>query len=415
MTIHRRTVLKGMLGAGVSAVALQAPAVHAQAPFKIGLLTVKTGPLAQGGIQMEQGIATFLKEKNNTLAGRKVELLVADTGGNPAGAKTKAQEVIERDKVNVILGPLAAFELLAITDYVRDNQTPLISLAAAEDVTQRKANPFIIRPSATSAQACHVMGDYATKELKYKRAATISEDFAFGYEQMSGFQRVFEDNGGKVVKKLWPPLVTPDYTPYIAQIGNVDCVFNGFAGSNPVKFMRSYADLGLKSRVPLLAGWTAMDDALLKSLGDEAVGVVSAAWYSADLDTPSNKRLVAAMQKDYNVLPGGYSAGMYVAGQCVEAAIQALGNSADDRKALAEALHKVALADTPRGPVKFDQYGNVVGDIFVRKCERKGGQLTNSVIKTYPQVSQFWTYPEKEFLAQPVYGRDVPPAKNLEQ
>ena len=98
MTVHRRTVLKGMLGAGVSAVALQAPVVHAQAPFKIGLLTVKTGPLAQGGIQMEQGIATFLKEKGNSLAGRKVELLVADTGGNPAGAKTKAQEVIERDR-----------------------------------------------------------------------------------------------------------------------------------------------------------------------------------------------------------------------------------------------------------------------------------------------------------------------------
>src|SRR5215207_11770236 len=148
---------------------------------------------------MEQGIATFLKEKNGAFGSRKVELLVADTGGNPAGAKTKAQELIERDKVDVILGPLAAFELLAITDYVRDNQTPLISLAAAEDVTQRKANPFVIRPSATSAQCCHVMGDYAAKELKYKRAVTISEDFAFGYEQMSGFQRVFEDNGGKVV------------------------------------------------------------------------------------------------------------------------------------------------------------------------------------------------------------------------
>ena len=233
--------------------------------------------------------------------------------------------MIERDKVNVILGPLAAFELLAITDYVRDNATPLISLAAAEDVTQRRANPFIIRPSATSAQCCHAMGDYAAKELKYQRAATISEDFAFGYEQMAGFQRVFEDNGGKVVKKLWPPLVTPDYTPFIAQIGNVDCVFNGFAGSNPVKFMRSYADLGLKAKIPLLAGWTAMDDALLKSLGDEAVGVISAAYYSADFGSDSNKRFVAAMQKDYNVLPGGYSAGMYVAGQCVEAAIQALG------------------------------------------------------------------------------------------
>ncbi len=415
MAIKRRTVLKGMLATGASVASLKMPAVHAQgAPFKIGLLTVKTGPLAQGGIQMEQGIVTFLKEKNNTLAGRKVELLVADTGGNPAGAKTKAQEVIERDKVNVILGPLAAFELLAITDYVRDNATPLLSLAAAEDVTQRKANPFVIRPSATSGQCSHAMADYAAKELKLKRMATISEDFAFGHEQMAAFQRVFEDTGGKIVKKLWPPLVTPDYTPFVAQIGNVDGVFNGFAGSNPVKFMRAYADLGLKDKIPLLAGWTAMDDALLRSLGDEAVGVYSAAYYSADSGSDSNKRFVAAMQKDYGVLPGGYSAGMYVAGQCVEAAIQQLGGQADDRKALAEALHKVALADTPRGAVKFDQYGNVIGEVFIRRCEKKGTQLVNTVIKTYPNVSQFWTYPEKEFLANPVYTRDYPPAKNLE-
>ena len=112
---------------------------------------------------------------------------------------------------------------------------------------------------------------------------------------MAGFQRVFEDNGGKVVKKLWPPLVTPDYTPFIAQIKDVDCVFNGFAGSNPVKFMRAYADLGLKAKIPLLAGWTAMDDALLRSLGDEAVGVHSAAYYSAAFGSESNKRFVAAM------------------------------------------------------------------------------------------------------------------------
>ncbi len=414
MAVHRRKVLKGLAGAGVGLAALRAPYVHAQAPFKIGLLTVKTGPLAQGGIQMEQGIATLLKEKGNALSGRKIEFISADTGGNPAGAKTKAQELIERDKVNVILGPLAAFELLAITDYVRDNQTPLISLAAAEDVTQRKANPFVIRPSATSAQCCHAMGDYAAKELKYKRAVTISEDFAFGYEQMSGFQRVFEDNGGRVVKKLWPPLVTPDYTPYIAQISNVDCVFNGFAGSNPVKFMRAYADLGLKGRIPLLAGWTAMDDALLRSLGDEAVGVMSAAYYSASFGSESNKRFIAAMRRDYKVLPGGYSAGMYVAGQCVEAAIQKLDGKTDDRKAFAEALHHVALTDTPRGAIKFDKYGNVIGDVFIRRCERKSGQLVNTVVKTYPNVSQFWTYDEKQFLANPVYSRDYPPAKYLE-
>ncbi|HEX2655657.1 MAG TPA: ABC transporter substrate-binding protein [Xanthobacteraceae bacterium] len=413
--LTRRTFLASTAAAGAAATStfnFPAPAIAQASPFKIGMLTVKTGPLAQGGIQMEQGLSVFLKEKGNTLAGRKVELVSADTGGNPAGAKTKAQELIERDKVNIILGPLAAFELLAITDYVRDNATPLMSIAAAEDVTQRKANPFVIRPSSTSAQCCHVIADYAAKELGYKRAATISEDFAFGYEQMSGFQRVFEDAGGKVVKKLWPPLVTPDYTPYIAQIKNVDCVFNGFAGSNPVKFMRAYADLGVK--IPLLGGWTAMDDALLRSLGDEALGVISAAWYSAEHSSPSNQRFIAAMAKDYNVLPGGYSAGMYIAGQCVEAAIEALGSKSDDRTALAEALHKVSITDTPRGPISFDHLGNVVGDVFIRKCEKKDGKLVNTVIKTYPKVSQFWTYPEKEFLAQPVYGRDTPPAKNLE-
>src|SRR5437879_1703041 len=111
MAVHRRKVLQGLAGAGLAV--FPAPFVRAQgAAFKIGLLTVKTGPLAQGGIQMEQGIATLLKQKGNSLSGRKVELVVADTGGNPAGAKTKAQELIERDKVNVILGPLAAFELL---------------------------------------------------------------------------------------------------------------------------------------------------------------------------------------------------------------------------------------------------------------------------------------------------------------
>ena len=182
-----------------------------------------------------------------------------------------------------------------------------------------------------------------------------------------------------------------------------------------LEFTRAYADLGFKARIPLIAVWTAMDDALLGSLGDEAVGVVSAHWYSPDFETPANNRFRRAMQKDYNALPGGQSAGLYIAGQCIEAALQVLGDKADDRKALAETLHHVTLADTPRGPLKFDRYGNVVGDVFIRKCERKNGRLVNAVVKVYPNVSQFWTYDEKEFLAAPVYGRDYPPAKNLER
>jgi branched-chain amino acid transport system substrate-binding protein len=322
--------------------------------------------------------------------------------------------LVERDKVNVILGPLAAYELLAITDYVAQNKVPVVAVAAADDVTQRKINPFIIRPTLSSGQAMHVIADYAFKELGFKRATTISEDFAFGHEQMAAAQRVFEDLGGKVVKKLWPPLVTPDYTPFIAQIDKVDCVFFGMAGSNPVKFLRAYNDIGAKAKFPLLGGWTTMDDALLKSLGDEALGVYSASSYTAAFESESNKRFVAGMQKDFGLLPGGYAAGMYIGGQCIEAALALAGDKSTDGTVFADALHKVALTDTPRGAFTIDKYGNAVGSIFVRKCEKKDGALVNTVVKTYPNVSQFWTYAPEEFLKNPVYSRDWPAAKNLE-
>ncbi len=407
-TLKRRT----FLGSAVLAASLPwAPAIAENKAARIGLLTVKTGPLAQGGIQMEQGLTAFFKEKNYVLAGRKVELISADTGGNPAGAKTKAQELVERDSVDFIVGPLAAFELLAITDYIAQAKVPMLSLAAADDMTQRKPNPWFIRASATSSQCNHPLGDYAAKEMKLKRVMTICEDFAFGYEQAGGFQRVFEDEGGKVVKRLWVPIVTPDYTPYLAQISDVDAVWQGFAGSNPVKFMRQYADIGLKSKYPLLGGWTALDDALLKSLGDEAVGAVSGAFYSAEYDSPSNKRFVATMVHETENLPGGYAAGCYLNGMCIEAALEKTGGATDDKEKTIAALRAVELADSPRGPFHFDHFGNVVGNVFIRKLERKNGKLVNTIIKTYKDVGQFWTYDEKKYLAAPVYTRDAEPAK----
>jgi len=411
MKLNRRNVLKRLGGSVATLAAIKTPYVHAQgAPLKIGLLTVKTGPLAQGGIQMEQGVVVFLKEKNYTLAGRKAELISADTGGNPAGAKTKAQELVERDHVDVILGPLAAFELLAITDYIAQAQTPLLSLAAAEDLTQRRPNPYFLRASATSSQAMHPMADYAAKELKLKRIVTISEDFAFGYEQMGGFQQTFEDAGGRIVKKLWPPIVTPDYTPYLAQISDCDGVCQGFAGSNPLRFMKQYANFGL--RLPVMGGETAGDDALLRSVGDEAIGLYSCSPYTLDLDTDSNKRFVADMQKNYGVDPGFYAAGLYVNCAVVEAGLQKTSGNTNDKPVLMAALKSVSLTDTPRGPIGFDHFGNVIGNFYVRRCEKSGGKLINKTVKTYENVSQFWTYDEKKFLSQPVYSRDFPPLKS---
>ena len=407
--MNRRSFLGGT-AAALAATTLPLPAFAQNKPVKIGLLTVKTGPLAAGGIQMEQGTARFFKDRNNTLAGRKVEVVVGDTGGNPAGTKTKTQELVERDNVDMIFGPLAAFELLAITDYTAQHKMPVLSLAAAEDMTQRRPNPYFIRASATSSQPMHPLADYAAKEMKVKTVITLADDFAFGHEQMAGFQRAFEDAGGKVVKKLWPPLVTPDYTPYIAQITGVDAIVQGFAGSNPVKFMKQCRDAGVK--LPVLAGGPGGDEALMKSYGDEAIGMIAASAYTGDLDTPSNKKFVEAMVKDTGNIPGLYAAGLYVNGMVAEAALEKTGGKTDDREAFIRALRAVSLTDTPRGPFSFDRLGNVVGNIYIRKCEKKGDKLVNTTIKTYPKVSQFWTYDEKWFLAQPVYSRDYPPLKS---
>ena len=410
--LSRRTLLAGTAAGAAAALArFPAPAVAQAAPFKLGLLTVKTGPLAQGGIQMEQGVLTYLKETNFTLGGRKVEFISADTGGNPAGAKTKAQELVERDNVDVILGPLAAFELYAINEYVAQQKMPTLSLAAADNLTQRTPNPFLLRASATSSQAMHPMGHYAATQLKLKRVVTIAEDFAFGYEQMGGFQAAFQKDGGCVVNKLWPPIVTPDYTPYIAQISDCDGVCQGFAGSNPLRFMKQYAGAGLK--YPVVTGETGADDALLKSFGPEAIGLVSSCPYTLDLENEANQRFVSEIMKNYNTIPGFYAAGLYVNCQVVDAGLKAAGGDASDKQKFMAALKAVSLTDTPRGPIKFDHLNNVIGNFYIRRIGTEGAKyglkLWNKTIHTYENVSQFWVWPQEEFLARPVYSRANPP------
>jgi len=414
MALHRRTVLKGVGATALATVAMPWIARAQTGPMRVGFLTVKTGPLASGGLQMEQGLTLYLKERNNTLAGRPVQLFTGDSAGAPAVARTKMQELVERDNVSCLIGPLATAEALAIDDYIRDKQIPTLSVAAAEDMTQRKANPWFVRATSTSAQCSYAMGDYAAKELKYKRLAMIADDIAYGYELNAGFQRAFEDAGGKVVQKLWPPLNAPDYGTYIAQLKtNVDAIFIGFAGSNGLKFLRQYKEYG--GKIPLLGGMTAIDESLLRQMGDEALGSLSTCWYSAQLDNESNKKLVSGMQRDYKVDPGFYAAATYTNGAVLEAALKQIDGKIEDKNALIKALRDIKVAETCRGPVQFDKYGNVVGNIYIRKVEKKGSALVNAVIKTYPNVSQFWTYDAEEFLKKPVYNRESwPENKNLD-
>ncbi len=413
--MSRKSFLAGLCAAALACLSVPT-LVYAQADaLRIGFLTVRSGPLAAGGRQMEEGILLFLKERNNMLAGRKVELFIADTSGNPSVAKTKAQELVERNHVHVIIGPLATFEALAIDDYILRAKVPLITptSAAQNDLAQQKKNDYVIHAAGTAAPPMHVLGQYAAKKLGMKRIAMIADDFAYGHEGAAGFLKAFEDNGGRIVQRLWSPLNVADYASFIAQIKpNVDGVYAGFAGTNGVRFLKQYKEYDLKPTV--LGNPTSVDEGVLRNMGDEAMGVISASWYSASIDTPDNKRFVKAVQTEYKVTPGFYTAGTYTAALFLEEALKTVKGHFEDQAGFLRALHGARLTSGPMGPIRLDEYAKPIMNIYVRKVERKDGQLVNAIVETFADVSQFWTYDPKAFLAAPAYSRDMPPARFLE-
>ena len=408
--VLRRTLL-------ISALMLIGSAsVHAQSatdPIRIGFLSVRSGALAAGGKQMEEGIQLFLKEHNQMIAGRQVKLIIADTGGVPAQAKTRAQELVEKDHVQVIIGPLATFEALAIDDYIAQAHVPLITptSAAQRDLAQLNKSEYVIHAVGTAAQPTQVLGDYAARELGIKRVSQVADDFTYGHEGAAGFQAGFEAAGGHVVQKLWPPLNIGDYGSIIGEINpKADAVYAGFAGVNGLRFLKQAAGYGMKK--PVLGSPTTVDEGILKSMEDEALGVYSASWYSAEIDTPENKRFVDAVVKEYKTVPGFYTAGTYVAAMYLEEALKAINGHIEDKPAFVRALHEVRLEKSPMGPIEIDKYGKPVLSIYIRKVERKNGKLVNTIIATYPKVTQFWTFDPKKFLGAPVYSRDYPPMGN---
>ena len=412
--MSRRTLLAGAAAAGV----LPAPRAFAQSsePLRIGFLTVKTGPLAAGGAQQIEGANLFSRSQRDD-RGRKVELIVKDTAGTPATPRCVRRSWWSARRSRSRSGrsrPTRRWRSTATCATPRCRFITTTS-AATVDLKTHAVNPYVLHAFGTAPQVTYALGDHAGKTLGYKRVAIVAEDFTFGYEGAGGFQLAFEAAGGKVVQKLWPPLNAPDYEPYLAQIKHdVDAIYMGFAGSNPLRFLRQFKEAGLKAKIAVLGNTTSTDEGILKVMGDEALDVVTAGWYAAGLDTPDNKKFVAAINADDKHDPGFYTAGPYTALLIIEEALKTTGGKTDDAPAFLKAMHDVRLARGPIGPVKLDEYGTPVLDIRIRKVARVNGRLVNTIIKTYPQVSQFWTYDPKAFVQQPVFSRDFPPGKYLE-
>ena len=408
-----------LIGACLALTAGLAPGA-AQEELRIGLIAPMTGPFAQVGADMTNGFKMYLDEVNSNFAGAKVNLIIEDSQGKPDTAVTKAKKLILEDHVQMLVGGVLAPEGYALAPVSTAEKTVYIaSVPAADDLTQRQLGnyPYFIRTSWTSSQPHHPLGQWACDQ-GYKKIITVGADYAFGYEAVGGFQKAFEDCGGKIIQKIWPPLGTKDFGPYIPTFkADADAVFSLMVGPMPLQFPKQLRASGWTK--PIIGGGTSYDELVLPFMGDEVIGDVSALQYSAGLQTPRNEAFVKAYRAKYGKVPSYFSESNYTTAMMIDLVMKQTKGAWPGPEAFIAKMLTLKV-DAPRGPVSFDDMRNPIQDIYIKKVEKTKmfgydkDELWNVVIKTYPAVSQFWTYGKDAFLKQPVYSRDFPPCKNCE-
>jgi len=404
---------------GLLAVALAgAPRARAE-ELRIGFIAPMTGIFAQVGKDMVNGFQMYLDEHGGKLGGMEVKFIVEDDQAKPDLGVTKAKKLVLQDKVQMFIGGVLASTGYALAPVSTELKTIYIaSIPAADDLTQRQASkyPLFFRTGWSSSQPHHPLGQWACDQ-GYKKIVTIGADYAFGYEAVGGFQKAFEDCGGKIVQKIWPALGTKDFGPYIPTIkADADAVFTLMVGPMSLQFPKQLRAAGYKK--PIVGGGTSYDEFALPFMGDEVIGDVSALQYSAALETPKNIAFVKEYRSKYGKVPSYFSESNYTTAQLIDDVIKKAGGKWPGSEKFID-MASAEKIDAVRGPVSFEDR-NPVQNVYIKKVEKKQmfgydkAELWNTVIKTYPAVSQYWTYGKEKFLAQPVYSRDFPPCKFCE-
>ena len=419
--LARTGAIVGSLWGGLCLTLVAAGAAPAGAEeLRIGFLAPVTGIFAQAGADMVNGFQMYLDEHKGNLSGATVKFIVEDTQGKPDTAVTKAKKLVLQDKVQMFIGGILAPTGYALAPVSTAEKTVYIApIAAADDLTQRQLDkfPYFIRTGWTSSQPSHPFGQWACAQ-GYKKIDVIAADYAFGYEVVGGFQKSFEDCGGKIIQKIWPPLGTKDFGPYIPTLKpDADAIFTLMVGPMSLQFPKQLAESG--NKLPVIGGGTSYDEFVLPFMGDEVLGHVSALQYSAAIETPENEAFVKAYRAKYGKVPSYFSESDYTTALMIDDVMKETKGKWPGNEQFIKLMSALKV-DAPRGPVSFDDMRNPVQNIYIKKVERKKmfgydkDELWNTVIKTYPAVSQFGQYTKAEFLKQPVYSRDFPPCKNCE-
>ena len=375
--MHKRNLLQTALAvalAGASGLSLAQDNV-----VKIGLILPMTGQQASTGRQVEAGARLWMAQNGNTVAGKKIELIVKDDTSVPAVTRRLAQELVVNDHVNVLAGMGITPSALAVAPIATQSKTPLIVMAAAtSSITE--ASPFIVRSSFTLPQASVALADWAPKN-GIKSVVTLVSDYGPGLDAEKFFKERFQFNGGKVVDSLRVPLMNPDFAPFLQKVRDEkpDALFVFVPSGAGAAVMKQFIERGMdKAGIKLIGTGDVTDDDQLNEMGDAAVGVVTSHHYSADHNSPANKKFVEAFEKaNKGMRPNFMAVGGYDGMRLVYDALKKTGGKATGGEAMVDAI-KGDIFESPRGPVYIDaQTRDIVQNIYLRKVQRKNGQLYN--------------------------------------
>lgn len=375
MTRSRRLVLSLAL-----ATALGPLAATGAEPIKIGLILPMTGQSASTGRQIDAAVKLWMAQNGDTVAGRKVEVILKDDAAVPDATRRIAQEMIVNDKVAVIAGFGITPTALSTAPLATQSKTPLVVMAAAtSSITE--ASPYIVRSSFTLPQVTVGIADWAAKN-KIKRVVSLVADYGPGFDAEKFFESQFRLDGGQVLEKLRTPLKAPDFAPVLQKVVDLkpDALFVFLPSGQGAAFMKQFAERGLdKSGVKLIATGDVTDDDQLADMGETAIGVVTSHHYSAAHPSPANKKFVAAFEAaNKGLRPNFMAVGGYDGMRVIYKALEATKGAGGD--ALLAAM-KGQIFESPRGPVLIDaQSRDIVQDVYIRRVERvpgMGNQLYN--------------------------------------
>lgn len=372
--------------AAALAAALALPAAQAQSgPIKIGVILPMTGPQATTGKEIEGAIKLWMQQTGGKVAGRQVEVLIKDDGSVPDNTRRLAQELIVNDKVAAIAGFGITPSALAAAPVATQGKTPLVVMAAAtSSITE--ASPFVVRTSFTLPQVSVGLADWAVKN-GIKSVVTLVADYGPGIDAEKYFAERFLLGQGKVIDKLRTPLRSPDFSPVLQKVRDAkpDALFVFLPSGQGAQFMKQFKERGLdQAGIRLIATGDVTDDDLLDDMGDAALGVVTSHHYSAAHDSPANKKFVAEFMALNKFRPNFMAVGGYDGMRVIFNALEATKGAGGE--ALLAAM-KGQVFESPRGPVYIDaQTRDIVQDVYIRKVEKKDGQLWNVEFATIKQV-----------------------------